>query len=340
MARGDQIQRHWNLLKLLQTRGAGLLLRDVASELEVSERTIQRDFELLQELGFPLEHEDDEIGRRYWRLPRDFIRSGPLVLSLTEALSLHLARDFFAPLAGTLFAEGLDGLLSKICTLLPQPALAHFRELDRTVYIRRVGASNYQAHDQAIRTLTAAVRERVTVEVRYRSMWRGAEYTTGLDPYGLVYFEGELYVVGRSHRADNVRVFKLTRIDAVHSTERRFEPPVGFSLERHFRSSFGIVQSRGRPMEVVVRFTGPATALIEERVWHESQQLTWEPSNDVLFEELAEEAGAVLATFRLSNLVEFKRWLKGFGAHAEVLRPAALRDEMRAELLAAAQLYS
>src|SRR5690606_30903561 len=91
MARGDQIQRHWNLLKLLQTRGAGLLLRDVASELEVSERTIQRDFELLQELGFPLEHEDDEIGRRYWRLPRDFIRSGPLVLSLTEALSLHLA---------------------------------------------------------------------------------------------------------------------------------------------------------------------------------------------------------------------------------------------------------
>ena len=51
MARGELILRQWNLLKMLQTRGEGISLRDLAEQLEVSERTIQRDFEVLQELG-------------------------------------------------------------------------------------------------------------------------------------------------------------------------------------------------------------------------------------------------------------------------------------------------
>ncbi|MBU1694777.1 MAG: helix-turn-helix domain-containing protein, partial [Verrucomicrobia bacterium] len=63
MSRGDQLQRQWNLLRTLQTRGEGIPLQDLARELEVVERTIQRDLELLQKLGFPIEHEDDEIGK-------------------------------------------------------------------------------------------------------------------------------------------------------------------------------------------------------------------------------------------------------------------------------------
>ena len=49
MPRGEQVQRQWNLLKTLQTRGEGIPLRQLAGEFEVSERTIQRDFEVLEE---------------------------------------------------------------------------------------------------------------------------------------------------------------------------------------------------------------------------------------------------------------------------------------------------
>ena len=114
MARGDQILRQWKLLTSLQTRGTGIPLRQLAQEHGVAERTIQRDFEMLEELGFPLEHDEDEFGKRYWRMQHDLIRSGPLVLSLTEAISLHLAQRLFAPLAGTHFAEGLQRMLEKI----------------------------------------------------------------------------------------------------------------------------------------------------------------------------------------------------------------------------------
>ncbi len=339
MARGEQILRHWNLLRTLQTRGQGLALRELAEQFEVTERTVQRDFEMLQELGFPIDFQEDAYGKRFWWLPHDFFRSGPLVISLTEAVSLHLAEHLFAPLAGTLFSAGLDSILEKIRSLVPAAALEYFRELDQTVYVRRAGVTDYSHHAEAIAELTQAARECRTVAVTYRSLWRAAEYTTQFDPYGLVYYDSELFTIGYSHRAAAIRIFKVVRIASVEPGPATFERPAGFSLEEHFRNSFGIVRSAGTPVDIVVRFTGPMAALVEERIWHESQKLEWLPAEETLFESEAETGGALRATFRLADLVEFKRWLLGFGACAEVLRPDWLRRDLQAELLAAAGLY-
>jgi len=58
-ARGEQITA-WNLLRMLQTRGEGIPLDQLARRPGVSERTLQRDLELLQELGFPVEYGEDD----------------------------------------------------------------------------------------------------------------------------------------------------------------------------------------------------------------------------------------------------------------------------------------
>ncbi len=339
MARGEQILRQWNLLKTLQTRGEGVPLRRLAEEFGVSERTIQRDFEVLEELGFPIEHEEDHCGKRFWRLPADFFRTGPLVLGLTEAISLHLAAHFFDPLAGTHFAEGLRTILEKIRSQLPERTLDYFRELNETIYVRRTGVTDYSAQAETIRTLTDAAHTRRTVEITYRALWRGAAYSTRYDPYGLVYYDGDLFLVGYSHRAGALRIFKITRVTEALPTDQRFRRPADFSLEENFRASFGIFQPTGEPVEICVRFRGPVAALVEERVWHESQRLEWLPSDQTLFESASDEPDSLLASFRLANLVEFKRWIKGYGDMAEILRPAWLRDEMHAELRAAARQY-
>ncbi|RME41955.1 MAG: transcriptional regulator [Planctomycetota bacterium] len=339
MARGDQILRQWNLLRALQTRGEGLPLAELAREAEVSERTIQRDIEVLVGLGFPIEFETDEFGKRYWRMPHDYFRSGPLMLSLTEAISLHLAEHLLDPLAGTYLAEGLHTILEKIRALVPRRALDHFAALDEILYVRRTGVTDYAACAETIRTLIDAVRLHQTVEVRYRALWRGAEYDTAFDPYGLVLYDGDLFLVGRSHRARAVRVFKVPRILAATMTTRKFRRPSGFRLEDQFRASFGIYQAHDPPIEIRVRFSGVAAALVEERVWHESQQLSWQPAEETLFELPSDRSDTLIATFRLAGVVEFKRWIKSFGDQAEVLRPAWLRAQLREELLAAAERY-
>lgn len=339
MSRGDQLQRQWNLLRTLQTRGEGIPLQDLARELKVVERTVQRDLELLQELGFPIAYESDEIGKRYWRMPHDFFRTGPLVLSLIEAISLHLARHLNRPLSGTLFAEGLDSLLAKVRSILPAKALGHFAGMEEVILVRSMGSVDYSDKADILSVLFEAARSNRCVEIGYHSVWRRKEYVTRIDPYGIVIFEDGLFVVAHSQRADALRVFKIARIESAAMTSDSFVRPEDFRLERTFRDTFGIVQTAGEPIEIVVKFDGPMAALVEEREWHESQQLAWLTADNSLFESSPEEPETLHATFRLTNVVEFKRWIKSFGEHAEVLRPASLRAELREEHLAAAKRY-
>jgi predicted DNA-binding transcriptional regulator YafY len=339
MARGEQIERQWRLLRTLQTRGEGIPLARLAQDFGVSERTIQRDFELLQELGFPVEFDEDDYGKRFWRVPHDLFRTGPLVLSVTEAVSLHLAERLFGPLAGTHFAEGLDTILDKIRSLLPARALEHFADLDDTLLVRPFAATDFTKHKQHLQTIHRAIQESRTVEVEYHSLWRDKTYITRYDPYGVVLHLDDLFLVGRSHRADAVRIFKVSRIRSTAPTDATFTRPDDFDLATFFRSSFGIFQAEREPIEIAVQFRGLAAAVVEERIWHDSQRLEWLPAEPNLFDQRPAGSDTLVATFKLAEVIEFKRWLKGFGDQAVVLRPDWLRDEMQAELLAAARQY-
>lgn len=339
MPRGDQLSRQWNLLKMLQTRGQGLTLRELAREFEVSERTIQRDLEMLQELGVPVRYEADEIGKRYWRMPHDYFRAGPLVLTLTEAVSLHLADKLIVPLAGTHFAEGLTSVLDKIRSCIPPKAMDHFSGLDEAICVRRTGVADHSDKADIIRVLARAARERLTVEISYKAPWRRVQYKTEFDPYGLVLYQDELFAAGQSHRADDLRVFKVARIVGAKATERPFARPEGFSLEACFRSSFGIMLAKTEPIEIQVKFRGSVAAKVEEKAWHESQKLMWLDAEETLVEAHPEDAEALIATYQLTNVLEFKRWIKSLGDGAEVLSPDWLRSELREELRSAAQLY-
>lgn len=340
MARGDQLVRQWELLRALQTRGEGIPLRELADRFAVSERTLQRDFEILEELGFPIEHDADEHGKRYWRMPHDYFRSGPFVIGLTEALSLHLAESLLTPLAGTHLADGLQTLLDKIRRLLPRQAVEHFAAIDEVLHVRRTGWTDYSRKAEIIRVLEAGARQQTSAEITYRALWRGEEYTTAIDPYGVVCYDADLFVVGHSHRAAALRIFKVSRIVSARPLAQSFVRPEDFQLEEQFRSSFGIIHAKGEPIEIAVRFRGTGASLVEERVWHESQRLLWlDDEEESLFGEESSGPEGLIASFKLSDVTEFKRWILGFGSSAEVIRPAWLRAEVAAELSSAAGAY-
>jgi predicted DNA-binding transcriptional regulator YafY len=339
MARGDQLMRQWNLLKHLQTRGEGYTLREMAGQFGTSERNMQRDLEALQELGFPIEYETGDHGKRYWRLQHDFFRAGPLTITLTEGLSLSLAQRLLEPLAGTHYARALDEILGKIRQVLPSKAIDYFASLDRIIYVRQTGLTDYRLHEGTIRLLEEAIRQERSVQITYAPLSSREPYATRFDPYGLVYHDGDLYVIGRSHVADAVRIFKVSRIKAAGPTNDGFAAPEGFDLEGQFRTSFGVFQADGGVTEVVVKFTGWAARVVEERTWHHTQRHAWLDPEKTLFDSDPAAPDALVAKFGLSSVVEFKQWVKGFGELAEVLRPEWLRAELREELLAAARVY-
>ena len=69
--------RQWLLLKILSARRYGTTVKELAEELAVCEKTIRRDVETFQEVGFPLEDHVGNHGRKAWCLDPAKAQPGP-----------------------------------------------------------------------------------------------------------------------------------------------------------------------------------------------------------------------------------------------------------------------
>ncbi len=94
--------RQWRLLKLLSSRHYGATVKELSDEMKVNEKTIRRDLQTFEQVGFPLEETVGERGRKNWKV-RGTKDQPELNFALDEALALYMGRRFLEPLAGTFF---------------------------------------------------------------------------------------------------------------------------------------------------------------------------------------------------------------------------------------------
>jgi predicted DNA-binding transcriptional regulator YafY len=93
--------------------------------------------------------------------------------------------------------------------------------------------------------------------------------------------------------------------------------PEDFKVEDFMQTSFGVFH--GKPQNVRIRFAAEVAGYINEKIWHKTQKI--EPQKD----------GSLIFEARVAGTDEIKFWLMTWGSKAEVLAPAALRDEMISE---------
>jgi proteasome accessory factor B len=134
------------------------------------------------------------------------------------------------------------------------------------------------------------------------------------------------YLIGHDCARDAVRTFALARLQDVAETGETFEKPRDFSVAEMFSGSFSAFQS-GEVERVVLRLDAFAARLSAERKWHPSQEI-----------KPIKNGGAELQ-LDVSIAPDFENWILSWGAHAEVLRPASLRERIGAEAKAMAETY-
>ncbi len=327
MSRGEPLIRQWNLLKAMQAVHYGLSADDLAVRLECSKRQVLRDLKILQELGFPVSFEERDFGKRFWRLSAQFIQSDKLVFSLTELISIYLGQKLLSPLAGTQFGEGLASLMDKIKAMLAPRALRYFSTLDDTLLVKTPIFNDYTTHDKTIRLMTRAINESIVVNLCYRSLSCSEPYQTLYRPYGLVFFDGDLYCIGLMDRYNEIRTLKVNRIVSAELTDQRFSRPEDFSLMTHVRDSFGIISDFGKCSKIQIRLSGWAAASVRETRRHPSQKI------------LSDSGDSVVVQYELANVTELKRWVLSFGKKAVVLSPKTLADEICQEAKEMAAAY-
>ncbi|WP_331728345.1 WYL domain-containing protein [Streptomyces sp. NBC_00158] len=322
-------------MALLVQSSPGLTAAALALELGVSERTVIRDVQALQEAGVPVRSERGRTGG--YRLAPGY-RTRLTTLRPAEAETLYLS-GMPAALRDLGLSGAADAARLKLsATLLPSLRAAaessvHRFHLDAPAWFREPSAP------ESLPELARAVWADRTVELAYARP--GREVIRLVEPYGLVLKAGVWYLVGRvpggaPGRGGAWRTYRVDRVTALSPAPGAEEPFVrdpGFDLaaywEEHsvafaralLRTSVTVrVTEQGlRRLPAVVDAAGAGEALASAGAPDAAGRVTLElpvESEEVAFEQLS-----VL------------------GAEAEVLAPQGLRARFRERAQALAALY-
>lgn len=318
MSGQPSLVRQWIVLRSLCTRRLGASVSELADELSVSKKTIRRDLETFQAVGFPLAETVEDRGRKRWRIAVQTAQPG-LAFAFDEAIALYLGRRFLEPLAGTLLWDAAQRAFGKLRAFLTPGGLRYVERFSKVFHLTRVGTSDYSKKAAMIDLLTQAIEDCRAVLITYRSLRATESVTYDAYPYGLVCHFGRLYLVGWAPRREAIRTWRVDRMEEVGLTELRFNPRENFDLKSYLSGSFGIYRGDGA-VHIKVRFSPSVARYVQESTWHPSQKLT------------RQKNGSLIAEFDLDTAEEIKHWLLSFGKHAVVLAPESLRQQISQEL--------
>lgn len=296
----------------LQQRGR-VTAAEVATELEISERTARRDLEALALSGVPLYSQHGRGGG--WQLIGGATTnlSG---LSADEARALFLA---IGPAASS--TPELMGALRKLGSAIPETFRADAEAASMAVKIDPGGWSSVGPLPQVphLEPLTAAVVERRQVVLMYESP-RSGPSSRVVHPLGLVTKRSVWYLVADSDPAgepDGRRTFRLDRVRGVEVLDLPVVRPVDFDLDAAWADIVTDVRTKQAGQRLRVRVQ-PSRL----------RALTWLYAGRHTVEAALGDGRTELSLFDLSDEA-FAGQLAGFGAALEIVEPSS---ELLAEL--------
>jgi proteasome accessory factor B len=285
---------------------------NLARELEVSTKSIQRDIEFMRDrLGLPLEYDGSRFGYHY----TEEVGSFPtLQITEGELFALLVAEKALQQYRGTNFEKPLVSAFKKMAASLPDTVSLSIQDWEQTISFRMSAEPvlNLEIFD----LLAKAVARRDQITFQYRKPGKRQPEERRVDPYHLANINGEWFLFAYDHAREDVRTFVPVRISRVRTTGQTFEKPRKFSLEKRLRDSFGVHSAEGH-FDVTIRFNEYAADFIREKRWHPSQKIR----------EMG--GGGLELAMKLSSLGEVQRWVLGWGSNAAVISPAELKQLVR-----------
>ena len=326
MSRNAEVIRQWNLLRTLEVTRCGKTVRELADDLGVTTRTIYRDLEALQAVGFPLTNESRD-NRTYWTLSAaPFKHLEALGFSLSELCALYLSRRMLEALTGLPFQTALSGAFGKFERDLPKAMKEYLNKLPSVLTALPTSGKprRHPGKEVFVDQLVNACLECRQARMRYYSLSHEREGDYQVWPVRIIYMQGTLYLRAWVPAYGEMRTFATHRIKTLTVLEDRFTLDPAWAEDP--KGPLG--SAGGSPVHVVLRFERSLAGLVRERTYYPSQQTASMPDGSLRFEIDAYD-DAWLRSFILQ-----------FGHRVKVVSPPALADRIAEELELARQHYA
>lgn len=317
----DEYRRVARVLEIIQyiaARPGWWKRKTLAQRYEISERQIQKDIDIIRNrLGLPLVH--DGVGYSFERIPR----LPAVQYSFSEALALLLAAQAAQQVSG-IGSPDLAAAVARLQAIFPPEFTAMVAQITN-----QSGQTGQRTHrQQMLLLLNRALIEQRKARITYSTQSRGGQLNERVvHPYHIMPYVRSWQLIAHCERREAVLMFKVDRIQAITLLDEHYTLPKDFSLDDYLGPTWGLLRGdASEPVNVVLRFSPEAGAWVSEEQWHPSQQV----------EEQAD--GSVLFKLHIAVTAEFVNWLMYYGCRVQVLEPAWLRERVRDEHKAAADI--
>jgi predicted DNA-binding transcriptional regulator YafY len=317
--KGEKEYRVIKLFTRLCETSVGLTTRQLADELEVDQRTIQRYVKTLRDsAGIDIESAGGK-----WRIGKRSLLP-PLQLDQYQATLLLVAVRLLQQVR-TEQDPALIGALAQLSRALSIPIVSEY-------LLSTLAAAERQPANSARLKVERAVIDGFVhhreIEVRYVD-GQGHETKRDLRPYFIQpTAEGRhIYVLARDSVSREVRSLRLDRIRDARVLPTTFTVPESFDIDAALGASWGIWQGQGGD-RIVLRFPATVRQWVDESPWPAKTK-----RRDL-------HDGGIEVRLEVSGEAEMRPWLLRWGENVEVIAPASLRTFMAETHAAAAALYA
>lgn len=269
----------------------------------------------------------EKNGRRY-ALPRERLIEH-VNLSIEEAWGVYLGLRRFARQTTHAPSFVISGL-QKVARALRHPDLTEqLEEASRNLQHDKVASAEQAA---IWRTLIRGWREKIVIRMTYRGAKSDDDHIYEIEP--LLFEPATLshgaYLIAWSRQkdgeaVDELRTFKLARIDSARETTLRFEERE-IDFNDLLRTAWSIWYGK-ELVRVELLFSPRVAWRVKETLWHPLQE--WEEQAD----------GSLYWTVEVAGTLELLSWVRGWGPDVEVLAPESFRQKVIKQLHEAIRIY-
>ena len=208
--------------------------------------------------------------------------------------------------------EGIDNMGMRkwlLQTFSVNGMLHESQELKNRILLEEVPSGQ-----QHLTTIVDAMRESVALSMTYHSFHREEPSTFEVEPYCVKLFEQRWYMLAKSERYPEPRVYALDRIHALEPTKRKFKLPKKFDAAKFFEDYYGIIIG-DEDFDVC-----PVALKVDS--W-QSKYLRTLPLHHTQVEVECNDEYSIFV-YRLCPSFDFRQKILSMGSSVEVLAPVEL----------------
>ena len=176
--------------------------------------------------------------------------------------------------------------------------------------------------------LLHAIKNKVQISFSYKKFWEDEMSQRTAEPYALKEFKNRWYVLANDLKDNKVKSFALDRLTELEITRKKFQLPIDFDVNEHYKYCFGIISpNEHQPREIILSFDPFQGKYIKTLPLHASQVILKDNEEELL----------IKLTLFLTH--DFLMEILSYGDNVKVIQPESLIEDLKTSYENALKLY-